>query len=251
MPEHEFDYPQQNEEPEKEKDPKVLDIVEYPDPILRQVAEPVPPEQFRGKGSKELKKLVNRMFATVDHYEGIGLAAPQVGASFQLFVTTIGPSPDELQEAFEAEEKRWEDEKIEINSDKYKSELQTKVLERIVAQSRRVFINPEILEREGETVDRERCLSLPNISASVKRSLRIKLRALDLNGESFELEAEGLEARCFKHEYDHLHATLISDHSVSMERTLNDPKLKRLAREHRRKNSRLEKKKKNRRVKAH
>lgn len=236
MSEREFEYPK-NEEPEKEKDPKVFNIVEYPDPILRQVAEPVSSEQFCGKGFKELKRIVDRMFVTVDHYEGIGLAAPQVGVSSQLFVTTVGPSADELQEALDAEEKRWEDEEIEIMDEGHKTALRADLWERLVAQNRRIFINPEIVEQEGESVERERCLSVPNISASVKRSLRIKVRALDLSGESFELEAEGLLAQCLQHEYDHVApegGKLIIDYMTSQEELLNDKKLKLLKRHYER-----------------
>ncbi|MCB1962400.1 MAG: peptide deformylase [Rhodocyclaceae bacterium] len=66
------------------------------------------------------------------------------------------------------------------------------------------LINPEILERSGEQIGEEGCLSVPGIYDKVKRAERVRVRALDQNGERFELEAEGLLAVCIQHELDHL-----------------------------------------------
>ena len=66
------------------------------------------------------------------------------------------------------------------------------------------LINPEILERSGEQVGEEGCLSVPGIYDKVVRAERVKVRALDTQGEPFELEAEGLLAVCIQHELDHL-----------------------------------------------
>ncbi len=68
----------------------------------------------------------------------------------------------------------------------------------------KVFINPEIIEAEGEVVGEEGCLSVPGIYDKVKRAERIKVRALDLQGQPFELEATGLLGVCIQHEIDHL-----------------------------------------------
>ena len=73
------------------------------------------------------------------------------------------------------------------------------------------FINPEILEREGSTFYLEGCLSCPGKNGYVERPERIRVRAQNRNGEWFELEAEGLLARCIQHEEDHLHGTLYVD----------------------------------------
>jgi peptide deformylase len=67
-----------------------------------------------------------------------------------------------------------------------------------------VFINPEILETEGWHVDEEGCLSFPGINIDIERPFRVRLRALDLEGEAFEFEADGLLGRCIQHECEHL-----------------------------------------------
>jgi peptide deformylase len=67
-----------------------------------------------------------------------------------------------------------------------------------------VFINPEIIEREGEQVCEEGCLSVPGIYEKVARAERVRVRALDVEGKPFELAAEGLLAVCIQHEIDHL-----------------------------------------------
>lgn len=78
----------------------------------------------------------------------------------------------------------------------------------------RVFINPEILERFGEQIDEEGCLSLPGRHKKVKRFNKIKIKALDKNGDEFILDAEGFLARAIQHEYDHLDGVLFIDHEV-------------------------------------
>jgi peptide deformylase len=67
-----------------------------------------------------------------------------------------------------------------------------------------VFINPEILEKDGEAVYEEGCLSVPGIYEKVSRAEHVKVRALNVNGQAFELDAEGLLAICLQHEIDHL-----------------------------------------------
>ena len=95
---------------------------------------------------------------------GVGLAATQVDVHLRLLVVDISPSHDDLH----------------------------------------VFINPEIIEAEGEANQEEGCLSVPGIYDVVQRAERIKVSALDRNGERFTLEAKGLLAVCIQHEIDHL-----------------------------------------------
>lgn len=76
------------------------------------------------------------------------------------------------------------------------------------------FINPEITHREGSQVYCEGCLSLPGKSADVERPEFIKIKALDRNGNEFELEADGLFAICICHEYDHLDGILFTDKAI-------------------------------------
>ncbi|MDQ0337556.1 peptide deformylase [Caldalkalibacillus uzonensis] len=73
------------------------------------------------------------------------------------------------------------------------------------------FINPEIIVKEGEQLGPEGCLSIPGVNGEVRRAHKVKVRALNRNGESFELEAEGLLARAIQHELDHLNGVLFID----------------------------------------
>lgn len=74
-----------------------------------------------------------------------------------------------------------------------------------------VLINPEIVSMEGREVDIEGCLSFPSLQGEVSRAQRILIRALDRHGQPFEVRAEGLLARVFQHEYDHLNGVLFID----------------------------------------
>ncbi|MBW7860116.1 MAG: peptide deformylase [Rhodocyclaceae bacterium] len=111
-----------------------------------------------------IRRLVSDMAETMYEAPGIGLAATQVDVHQRVVV-------------------------IDVSEDK--SALQ-------------VFINPEIIEREGEQVCEEGCLSVPGIYEKVARAERVRVRALDVEGKPFELAAEGLLAVCIQHEIDHL-----------------------------------------------
>ncbi len=119
------------------------------------------------------KILIGDMFDTMYETNGVGLAAPQVGILKRIFVIDCG---DE-----------------EGNSVPY------------------VFINPEILEEEGVQTDYEGCLSVPGKSGVVSRAQKVKVRAFNEKMEEFELEAEGLLARCILHENDHLNGIVYVD----------------------------------------
>ena len=119
------------------------------------------------------KILIEDMFDTMYEANGVGLAAPQVGVLRRLFVIDCG---DE-----------------EGNSVPY------------------VFINPEIIDTDGLQRDYEGCLSVPGKSGMVSRPNYVKVRAFDENMEEFELEAEGLMARCILHENDHLDGIVYVD----------------------------------------
>ncbi len=111
-----------------------------------------------------IRKLADDMAETMYAAPGIGLAATQVNVHQRLLV-------------------------IDVSEDK--SQLQ-------------VFINPEILARDGEEEGEEGCLSVPGIYEKVKRSERVRVRALNRDGKPFELDADGLLAVCLQHEIDHL-----------------------------------------------
>lgn len=88
-----------------------------------------------------------------------------------------------------------------------------------------VFVNPEILERDGSQVYQEGCLSVPGIFADVTRYNRIRVKALDRDGAAFELEADGLLAMCIQHEIDHLDGKVFVDYLSPLKRDLVRKKL--------------------------
>jgi peptide deformylase len=94
----------------------------------------------------------------------------------------------------------------------------------------RVFINPEIIRKEGSTISEEGCLSVPGNYAKVERAEAITVKALDQNGESFELDAEGLLAICIQHELDHLKGKLFIDYLSPLKRQRIRKKLEKEAR---------------------
>lgn len=123
----------------------------------------------------DLQALVDDMAETMYAAPGVGLAAPQIGVSLRLFVIDVATGEDQPSEL-------------------------------------RVFCNPEIVERTGEVVWEEGCLSFPGVHEDIDRAERVKVRAQDRHGQWFELEAEGLLAVAIQHENDHLDGKLMVDH---------------------------------------
>ena len=132
---------------------------------------PCPPLDFEAHRS-ELPALLKDMWATMQAARGVGLAAPQIGLSLRLAIIDVKPEGK---------------------------------------SNRIVLINPEIISLEGELHDEEGCLSLPGVYSKLKRHARATVRALDENGVSRELRGEGLLARAFQHEIDHLDGKLYID----------------------------------------
>jgi peptide deformylase len=95
----------------------------------------------------------------------------------------------------------------------------------------RVFINPEIIASEGEALGEEGCLSVPGIYDKVKRAERIKVRARNLDGAPFELEAEGLLGVCIQHEIDHLKGHVFVDYLSRLKQERIKNKLRKQQRE--------------------
>ncbi|MEN8762943.1 MAG: peptide deformylase [Thiogranum sp.] len=126
----------------------------------------------------QLRTLVDNMFETMYQAPGIGLAATQVNVHKRILIIDISKDQDQPM----------------------------------------VFINPEILEKSGVEDMDEGCLSVPGIYERVQRAERIRLTALDLQGESFDLEAEGLLAVCIQHEIDHLDGKLFVDYLSQLKR---------------------------------
>jgi peptide deformylase len=157
-------------------------IYETPDPVLRQISEPV--ETF----DDGLKNLVSDMFETMYAAPGIGLAAVQVGVPVRLLVIDLQEPEEEGGEPI---------------------------------RDPRVFINPEILWHSDEEVPyTEGCLSVPEQYAEVMRPDRIRARWQDVEGKSYEEEIDGLLAVCLQHEMDHLNGVLFIDHLSRLKRDM-------------------------------
>ncbi len=150
----------------------------------------------------ELKELVDDMFETMYKKKGVGLAANQVGVLKRVFI-------------------------LDLNSGKEKE-----------GQERLVFVNPEILHMEGEVVAEEGCLSLPGLWKKVKRASKVVVKAQDLEGKEFQLQAEGLLARAIQHELDHLNGIVFIDRLSPLQRRLALEKYKKLKRNYERKMAR-------------
>jgi peptide deformylase len=138
-----------------------------------------------------LSRLVDDMFETMYAAPGIGLAASQVNVHKRLIVIDVSENHD----------------------------------------APRVFINPEILSKEGAAVGEEGCLSVPNIFDKVPRAQKIRIRAQDRTGASFEEDLEGLLAVCLQHEMDHLEGKLFVDYLSDLKRERIRKKLEKERRE--------------------
>ncbi len=141
----------------------------------------------------EIEHIIQDMFDTMYQEEGIGLAATQVNIHKRIIV-------------------------IDVSENR---------------ENPLVFINPELIEKDGETGIEEGCLSVPESRAFVPRSERVKVRALNRLGEAFELEAEGLLAICLQHEMDHLMGKLFVDYLSPLKRQRIRQKIEKLARQSR------------------
>ncbi|QZN95624.1 peptide deformylase [Symbiopectobacterium purcellii] len=138
----------------------------------------------------EIQRIVDDMFDTMYEEEGIGLAASQVDVHQRIIVIDVSEERDQ----------------------------------------RLVLINPELLEKDGDTGIEEGCLSIPETRALVPRAERVKVKALDREGNPFELEADGLLAICIQHEMDHLVGKLFIDYLSPLKRQRIRQKLEKMAR---------------------
>jgi len=138
-----------------------------------------------------LQKLIDDMVDTMYAAPGVGLAANQVGISKRLAVIdlTVGKKPGNLH----------------------------------------IFINPEILELEGQITEEEGCLSIPDFVEVVTRPERVKVRYTDRNGQQREIRGEGLMARALCHEIDHLNGNLFIDHLRGFKKDRIMKKIQKLA----------------------
>ena len=135
------------------------------------------------KVSKKIQDLVQDMLDTMYSANGVGLAAPQIGINLRIFVIDVSAENEPMNP--------------------------------------RVFINPKIIKKSGSVCSQEGCLSFPEVYTEVKRAEYVMVKAIDLKGRSFVLEAgEGtLLARAIQHEFDHLEGVLFVDRCTDEEIT--------------------------------
>lgn len=169
-----------------------LEILTYPNPLLREISEPVT------RFGEELKKLTNDMLETMYDASGIGLAAPQVGQLIQLLV--IDTRPRDLTGDLE----------LDAKPSRYENNEQTE-LEKKIKQPL-ILLNPKIVNGWGKTTFDEGCLSVPSFFETIERFEKVEVTAFDLNGKKIQLITDGLLAVCIQHEMDHLTGTLFIDH---------------------------------------
>ena len=147
-------------------------------------------EEIAEFDTPELRKLIEDMFESMYAAKGVGLAAPQIGIGKKIAVIDCSVGEEEA-------------EKI-------------------------VLINPEILKTEGRQREEEGCLSIPGFREQVMRPTKVTVRAQNAKGETFEMTGEGLLARAFLHETDHLNGRLYISHISRLKRDLIKRKIRNL-----------------------
>ncbi|MGN1038658.1 MAG: peptide deformylase [Mailhella sp.] len=162
-------------------------VLQYPDPLLGRVSEPV------DEINDEIKALAQDMLDTLKTVGGVGIAAPQIGVLKRVVV-------------------------IDVSQEKNDPEL---------PQDFRVFVNPVVTVLDAKPhEENEGCLSVPEMRAKVKRPRRVALDALDLDGKPVHIEGEGYYGACMQHETDHLDGKLFIDYISYLKRSLYDKKMK-------------------------
>ncbi len=138
----------------------------------------------------EHQQLIDDMIQTMYAAPGIGLAATQVGVGLRIFVAdiSVGRNPADLL----------------------------------------VFVNPEVIERDGMQLEEEGCLSVPGFNATVARPQKVVLKGLDRDGHERTVEGTGLLARCFQHEMDHLDGTVFVDRLRGLQKDLIVRKIRKM-----------------------
>ncbi|MGH9608408.1 MAG: peptide deformylase [Bryobacteraceae bacterium] len=166
-----------------------LKIVQAGEPVLRQIAKPLKPDDIR---SPEIQRLIDWMRQTMYDAPGVGLAAPQVGIPLQLAVIEDKPEyTRDASAAFLAERER---QPVPFH----------------------VVIDPKLtLHADDEAEFFEGCLSVAGFTAVVPRALRVTVDCLDHNGKPKKIEAQGWYARILQHEIDHLHGALYLDRMLT------------------------------------
>ena len=171
----------------------ILPIVAYGDPVLRKVCTNIDSEY------PKLKELIDNMFQTMYHSNGVGLAAPQIGLPIRLFVIDAKPFSDDDLERDEQE---------------------------LLKNFKKVFINAKILKEEGEKwTFNEGCLSIPGVTEDVARQEFVTIEYQDEDFNTYTETFSGLAARIIQHEYDHIEGILFTDKLSAFKKQLLKGKL--------------------------
>lgn len=166
----------------------ILKVARMGHPVLRTRAKTLEPAEIK---SSRIQRLIDDMFDTMQEYQGVGLAAPQVHESVRLFVAGFPPGP-----ADDDEDEEDEEENVPLMA----------------------LINPEItIVGDTTTDDWEGCLSIPDVRGRVTRARDIRVKAYDRKGRKIEINARNFTARVIQHEYDHLDGVLFFDRMESLE----------------------------------
>ena len=154
-------------------------VLRYGEKSLRE------PSKEVHKVSRKITDLVNDLFDTMYAQNGVGLAAPQIGVNYRVFVIDVSTGNEPLNPL--------------------------------------VFINPKIIKKSGAVISNEGCLSFPEAYTDVRRYKNIMVKATDIHGRSFTLEAKDgcLLARAIQHEFDNLDGILFIDHCINRFETEN------------------------------
>ena len=177
---------------------KVLPLITYPDPLLKQVSKPVE------KVDEQLQEFMDNMLVTMYEEGGIGLAAVQVGVLKRILV---------MDENYNHRYKK--------NSDVVHADSK-------VESSNPIFIiNPKIIKASKALSDfNEGCLSFPEIRVEIKRPKEVTVEYLDYYGNNCQTEFDGILATCVQHEIDHLNGITLIDHVSRLKREMLIKKMK-------------------------
>lgn len=204
----------------------LLDVIQMPDPMLKK------PSRKVTHVDDDLHKLIKDMSETMAEYDGVGLAAVQVGVLKRLILVRVPEFIEEKLDVAEAEAiLAGDDEKakkgilkitVERADDPDSKPTVTYLRRSIFWPEPTVCINPRIVEKEGQIIDDEGCLSDMGYIAKVERARRVVVLAQDLDMQPVRIEAAGFEARCFQHEIDHLEGIVYLDRMIADTRKCTD-----------------------------
>jgi peptide deformylase len=155
----------------------VREVLRFPHPVLKERARPLRPDEL-DDGLRVVADLLDTMHA---HERCVGLAAPQIGEPVRVVVVDVRRDPKRVSENGLVE-----------------------------------LVNPLLVRTEGDELGREGCLSIPDLTANVRRAVHVAIEALTPAGEPVEISTEGFEARCLLHEIDHLDGVLFLDRVDSL-----------------------------------